>query len=240
MIVYPAIDIKGGKCVRLKQGNFGEITVFSDDPALVAKEWQAGGASYIHVVDLDGARRGANYNNSVIEKILASVSIPVQTGGGIREMKDIEEKLAMGVARVVLGTMAATDPELVKQAVYKYGDRIVVSIDVQGNRAATHGREAISGKDPLELCREMKSIGITTITYTDIQKDGMMRGPNFDATREVVAIGGLDVIAAGGVSSLSDIREMKRTGAGGVIIGKAIYNGAITIKDAVNVAEKEN
>ena len=240
MIVYPAIDIKGGKCVRLKQGNFGEITVFSDEPALVAKEWQAGGASFIHVVDLDGARRGARYNSAVIEKILSVVSIPVQTGGGLRDMKDIDERLAMGVERVVLGTAAATSPELIKQAVEKYGDRIVVSVDAQGDRTAIYGRETISTKPVLQFCEEVKSIGVKTLTYTDIQKDGMMRGPNLDATRAVVAIGGIDVIAAGGISSLSDIREMKRTGASGVIIGKAFYNGAITIHDAIKVAEKES
>ena len=239
MIVYPAIDIKGGKCVRLKQGNFGEITVFSDEPADVAKDWQENGATYIHVVDLDGARRGAGYNTAVIKKILSVVNIPIQVGGGIREMKDIENKFAMGVARVVLGTAAATAPDLIKQAVKEYGERIVVSIDAQGDRAAIYGRETISSKPVLDFCEEVKAFGVTTLTYTDIQQDGMMRGPNFDAIRAVVAIGGVNVIAGGGVSSLSDVREMKRIGVSGVIIGKAVYNGAIRLKDAIEVAEKE-
>ncbi|MCL2852488.1 MAG: 1-(5-phosphoribosyl)-5-[(5-phosphoribosylamino)methylideneamino]imidazole-4-carboxamide isomerase [Defluviitaleaceae bacterium] len=240
MIVYPAIDIKGGKCVRLKQGNFGEITVFSDEPALVAQDWQSNGASYIHVVDLDGARRGAGYNNTVIKKILSVVDIPIQTGGGIREMKDIEEKFDMGVTRVVLGTAAATSPDLIRQAVEKYGDRIVVSIDAQGDRAAIYGRETLSSKPVLEFCEEVKGLGIKTLTYTDIQKDGMMRGPNLEAIRKVVAIDGIDVIAAGGISSLSDLREMRQTGVVGVIIGKAIYNGAISLRDAIDIVEKEN
>ena len=240
MIVYPAIDIKGGKCVRLKQGNFGEITVFSDEPALVAQDWQASGASYIHVVDLDGARRGARYNTEVVRKILSVVNIPVQAGGGIRDMQDIEDKFNMGVTRVVIGTAAAILPDFIKHAVGKYGDRIVVSVDAQGDRAAIHGRETISSKTVLEFCQEVKALGVKTLTYTDIQKDGMMRVPNFEATKAVVAIGGFEVIAAGGISSLSDIREMKRTGVSGVVVGKAIYNGAISLRDAIEVAEKEN
>jgi len=239
MVVYPAIDIKGGKCVRLKQGNFGEITVFSDEPALVAKDWQAGGASYIHVVDLDGARRGASYNTDIIKKILDTVNIPIQVGGGIRSMKEIEDKLAMGVSRVIIGTAAATSPELIREAVIKYGDRIVVGVDAHAGRAATHGRETLSNKPVLEFCEEVRDLGVKTLIYTDIMKDGMMRGPNFDATREVAAIGGIDIIAAGGISSLSDLREMKNTGVCGAVIGKALYNGAINLNDAIKTIERE-
>jgi phosphoribosylformimino-5-aminoimidazole carboxamide ribotide isomerase len=191
------------------------------------------------VVDLDGARRGAGYNTEVIKKILEAVSIPIQVGGGIRDMKEIEDKFAMGVARVVLGTAAATSPELIREAVAKYGDRVVVGVDAQDGRAATHGRETLSNRPVLEFCAEVRDMGVKTLIYTDILKDGMMRGPNVESTRDVVAIGGIDVIAAGGVSSLSDLREIKQTGVIGVVIGKALYNGAITLQDAIGVIERE-
>lgn len=235
MQIYPAIDIKNGQCVRLKQGRFDDMTIYGDDPLQVAGQWVRGGATFLHIVDLDGARLGDSYNSQIIEKIAKTFGVPVQTGGGVRSMRDIEEKLALGVSRVVLGTVAVKNPELVRDAVQVYGDKIAVGIDANGGRVAIHGWEEVSQVSALELCKRMCHAGVKTIIYTDISKDGMMIGPNVEAIQEVVAqTPGVNLIASGGISSLMDLEQVEAAGAHGAIIGKALYQGALKLEEVLS------
>ena len=235
MILYPAIDIQGGKCVRLERGVFSSTTVYGDDPVEMAKRWEKEGAEYIHVVDLDGAQHGAGVNQAVIAKMTKAVSIPIQLGGGIRTMEDIEQALSLGVARVILGTVAIESPLLVKEAVEKYGEaKIIVGIDAKDGKVAIHGWETVSGKDAAEVCLEMKSYGIKTINYTDIAQDGMMKGPNISATKALIEQTGMDIIASGGVSKIEDLVRVREIGAAGAIIGVALYLGAIDLPAALD------
>ncbi|MDR1913795.1 MAG: 1-(5-phosphoribosyl)-5-[(5-phosphoribosylamino)methylideneamino]imidazole-4-carboxamide isomerase [Clostridiales bacterium] len=239
MIIYPAIDIKSGKCVRLKQGVFEDVTVYNENPATQAISWENLGASYIHVVDLDGARSGGTLNDSLnetkIAEILRSVNIPIQVGGGIRTIEDIKRKLAMGVSRVIIGTTAVTNPIIVEEAIALFGEeRIAVGIDARDGIARISAWEETGGTKALELCLQMKSYGVKTIIYTDISKDGMLLGPNIDETKRVIDKTGLDIIASGGVSNLRDLKEIKAIGAAGAIIGKALYIGAIDLTIAIS------
>ena len=168
MQIYPAIDIKNGQCVRLKQGRFDDMTVYGNDPLGIARKFVAAGATYLHVVDLDGARMGAGYNQDIIKKIIDTFNVPVQTGGGIRTMRDIEERIAIGVSRVILGTTAVSNPEIVKEAVKIYGEKIAVGIDAVNGRVAIQGWEKVSEVSAMELCKQMKNFGVKTIIYTDI------------------------------------------------------------------------
>lgn len=237
MMLFPAIDIIKGKCVRLKQGQYDKITIFSDDPVSMALQFQKAGARYLHVVDLDGAR-GEGSNRDIIGNIAKSLDIPVQTGGGIRTMADIDEVLALGLARVILGTSAVNNSDLVEEAVKKYGDRIVVGIDAKDGYAAIEGWEKTSSVRALELAAKMEALGVRTIIYTDIYTDGMLAGPNIFAMKEMVNAVGMDVIASGGVASLKDIRKLKETGVAGVIVGKAIYSGDVDLKKALQIANE--
>ena len=238
MRIYPAIDIKNGKCVRLRQGKFDDMTVYNDNPVEVAKEWIKNGASYIHLVDLDGAREGSGVNSDIIKEIANLSDVPVQTGGGIRTIEDIENKLALGVRRVILGTVAVKNPEIVKEAVEKFGDAIAVGIDAKNGMVAVSGWEEVSEVSAVDLCVKMRDYGVKTIIYTDISKDGMMSGPNIEATKELVDKTGIDIIASGGVSSMSDLENVDKIKAHGAIIGKALYTGAINLKDAVDRFER--
>jgi len=237
MNIYPAIDIRGGRCVRLKQGDFSRETVYESDPWKVAVKFREEGAKYIHIVDLDGARSGGGVNDENIKHIIDSADVKVQVGGGIRDMQAIEDKFILGVHRVIIGTQAIKDPAFVKDAVRAYGDRIIVGIDAKEGLAAISGWEEISGKNALELALDMREIGVKTIIYTDISKDCMMTGPNLAATEELARYTGVDIIASGGVSSINDLREVSKTGASGVIIGNALYTGAVSLKDAVALFE---
>lgn len=234
MIIFPAIDIINGKCVRLKQGQYDKITIFSDDPVQMAIQFRNAGAKYLHVVDLDGAR-GDGSNREIIRNIVQAVDIPVQTGGGIRTMADIDEVLGFGVSRVIIGTSAVRDPEFVTEAVKKYGDRIVVGIDARDGYVAIEGWEKTSGYKALDFASKMESLGVKTIVYTDINTDGMLAGPNLFAMEEMVKRVKMDVIASGGVSSLKDILKLKETGVAGVIVGKAIYTGDVDLKQALQI-----
>lgn len=238
MQIYPAIDIKNGQCVRLKQGRFDDMTVYGDDPMEVAANWTANGATYLHIVDLDGARQGTSYNQAVIQEIVKAFHIPVQTGGGIRSMRDIEEKLSLGVSRVILGTVAVKKPELVNEAVKVYGDKIAVGIDAVNGRVAIQGWEEVSQVSALELCKKMKNFGVKTIIYTDISRDGMMVGPNISATKKIVEEIGVNIIASGGVSTMMDLENLKSIQASGAIIGKALYQEALNLKEAIQKFEK--
>jgi len=237
MIIYPAIDLKDGKCVRLSQGAFDKVTVFNDEPKNVAKSFQEAGASFIHVVDLDGARSGKSQNHEAIASIVSAINIPIQTGGGIRAMEDIEQKLSMGVERIILGTAALKHPDLVKAAVKAYGNHIAVGIDASQGLVAVEGWEEVSRTKAVDICIKMKDIGVQTIIYTDIAKDGMMSGPNVEATKEIVETTGLSVIASGGVSSIDDLERLSEIGVSGVIIGKALYLGALDLKSVIRTFE---
>ena len=240
MKLYPAIDIKNGQCVRLRQGQFHDVEIYSQIPARVAKVWEEEGASYIHIVDLDGALAGRMVNETVIRNIIETVGIPVQTGGGIRTREDIEQKLAMGVSRVIIGTKAVENPEFIREMIHQFGaDKIVIGIDAKNGMVAVEGWEKVSSLSAVDLAMQMKKIGVKTIVYTDIMKDGMLLGPNLEYTAEMVRTTGLDIIASGGVSSMNDLVSLSELGAGGVIIGKALYEKRINLRDAVQQFEKE-
>ena len=238
MRLYPAIDIINGQAVRLMQGDYKKETVYDKDPVQVAKQWEDAGADYIHVVDLDGAQDGTWKNRETISNIVKSVKIPVQTGGGIRSLQDIEERLSVGIARVILGTVAIKNPALVSEAVNKFGhEAIVVGIDAKDGMVAIHGWEQVSDMSALDLCLKVKAMGITTIIYTDIAKDGMMLGPNIEQTRQLIQETGMNIIASGGVSNYEDLEKVSQIQAEGVIIGKALYTKAIDLKKAIRQFE---
>ena len=239
MHIFPAIDIKNGQCVRLKQGKFEDVTVYSNDPLAMAERFLQAGATHLHVVDLDGARMGNGYNKEVIKALVEQYPLKVQTGGGIRTMRDVEEKLSMGVDRVILGTVAVSNPEIVKEAVKIYGEKIAVGIDALNGRVAVQGWEKVSDVSALDLCFQMKEFGVKTIIYTDISKDGMMVGPNIESTKEIIDATGLQVIASGGISSMVDLERAQKAGAYGAIIGKAIYQGNLSLGDVIRRFEKK-
>ncbi len=238
MQIYPAIDIKNGQCVRLRQGKFDDVTVYGDDPIKVAEKFVKSGATYLHIVDLDGARNGMSYNQEIIKEIVDRFNIPVQTGGGVRSMRDIEKRISLGVSRVILGTVAVKNPELVQEAVKAYGDKIGVGIDAVNGWVAIHGWEEISQVTALDLCKRMKDYGVKTIMYTDISKDGMMVGPNVEATKEIIKMTGVDIIASGGITTMMDLENLEAIGAHGTIIGKALYQGALKLSDVIARFEK--
>jgi len=228
-IIYPAIDIIGGNAVRLSQGDYARKDVYHADASEVAKRWESEGAEFIHVVDLEGAKEGKSFNREAIAKICASVSVPVQVGGGIRSMETVEDMFSIGVSRVILGTAALAEPEFVKEAVAKFGDKIAVGIDASNGKVAVQGWLEVSDVGAIEFAREMEKIGVANIIYTDIATDGMMQGPNVEAMREMAAAVSLNVIASGGVSNAADVEALRTTGVGGVIVGKALYLDAVTL-----------
>ena len=237
MIIFPAIDLRGGKCVRLIQGDFDKETVYSDDPQATALKWQSFGAKFLHVVDLDGARAGSPQNLDAIKKILDAVKIPIEVGGGIRTLDDVERLLTLGVRRVILGSVAVENISLVREAVQKFGDKIVVGIDARNDFVAVHGWEKSSAVKAGELAKKIAAAGVKTIIYTDISKDGMLSGVNAESFAELAKESGAEIIASGGVRSLEDIRALKAKKIAGVIVGKAIYTGALDLKSAIELAE---
>ncbi len=234
MRIYPAIDIKDGKCVRLLRGNFNDVTVYGDNPAQMAKKWEDLGGEFIHVVDLDGALKGHGVNAEVIKEICNSVSVPVQTGGGIRTMEDIEAKLACGINRVIIGTKAVSDSEFVKNAVKKYGDKIVIGIDAKDGMVAIEGWEKTSEFTAVEFGKKMADLGVKTIIYTDIATDGTLMGPNVTAMAEMVKATGIDIIASGGIGTVEHIKSLIPTGVEGVICGRALYTGDVKLDEAID------
>lgn len=239
MIVFPAIDLHQGKCVRLRQGRPEAETVFSDDPVAMAEHWASQGAEWLHIVNLDGAFGQASVNVRMVAEITATVAIPVQFGGGLRTMTDIEEALELGVARVILGTVAVKEPSLVAEAVRHFAaERIVVGIDARGGKVATHGWQEVSSVTALELAFRVRDLGVERVVYTDIARDGMLSGVNVEAVRELAQHTGLKVIASGGVASLEDLRRLKKVeadGVEGVIIGQALYSGALDLREAIEI-----
>lgn len=240
MIVIPAIDLKDGRCVRLEQGKMDKDTVYGDNPADMAVKWAECGAERLHVVDLNGAFAGEPKNLEAIKAIVAAVNIPVQVGGGIRDISTMERLFDLGVERLILGTSACQNPELVKEACKKFPDGIIAGIDASNGMVAIKGWAEITAKDALDLAREMEEAGVSAIIYTDISRDGMMKGPNLNTIKRMADAVNIPVIASGGVSSLRDIRNLKIlevAGVAGVITGKAIYSGALDLKKAIEVAK---
>ncbi len=236
MRIYPAIDIRGGKCVRLRQGVFDDMTVYGENPVAVALGFKEAGAKYIHVVDLDGALAGHGVNNAVISEIAKATGLPIQTGGGIRTLENIEDKLNAGVTRVIIGTKAVKEPEFVDEAIKAFGaDRIVAGLDGKNGKAAVAGWEKDSDIEIVDLALHLKEYGLKTVVYTDIARDGMLTGPNFEYTSRLVKETGLDIIASGGVGSAEDIAAIEKAGVEGVITGKAIYEGKINLKEILTV-----
>lgn len=240
MIIFPAIDLKDGQCVRLTEGRFDQQTVFSDNPSEMAIRWQNEGAEYLHVVDLDGALEGKSKNLEAIKQILDVCKIPVQVGGGIRNKKAIEQMLALGVARVILGSIAVKDPEFVNAACKEYGEKIVVGIDARDNEVAVEGWGSSGGIKADELAKQMAQVGVKRVIFTDIARDGTLSGVNVQATVSLAKASGLKIIASGGVTSLDDIVELKqhvKDGIEGAIVGKAIYTGALNLKNIINLVK---
>ena len=236
MEVIPAIDLLDGKCVRLYQGDYDRASIFSDNPVETARQWAAEGATRLHVVDLDGAKAGKSLNLSVIEAIAKAIDIPVQVGGGLRDREGVTRLLDTGVQRAILGTVAVEKPELVTQLCNEFRDRIVVGIDARNGKVATRGWLETSEVDAKELAKRMAKQGAAAIIYTDIHRDGTMSGPNMDALRELAEAIDIPVIASGGVSSLTDLLSLlslESVGVTGAIVGRAIYTGDISIKEAV-------
>ena len=239
MQLYPAIDIKDKKCVRLKQGLFDQVQVYSENPVEVALAWEAAGASFIHLVDLDGALQGRGVNRDVICEIVRSVHVPVQLGGGIRSLADMEEVLNMGVFRGIVGTKAVTDPKLLKKMVDSFGpSHVVCGIDAKNGLVATQGWVDVSNISAIELALQMKVYGVRTVVYTDISKDGMLTGPNVSATKTLSDATGLDIIASGGMSCMDDLQAISDAKIHGAIIGKALYEKRIDLKEAIDKFEK--
>lgn len=238
MIIYPAVDVKDGRCVRLVQGEFDKVTVYSDDPVEMALKWESMGAQYLHVVDLDGARTGRSCNIPIISEMAVKIGIPVQLGGGIRTIENIETILCKGIHRVILGTSAVKDPDLVKQALKNFGDSIVVGIDAKDGMVAIEGWAKTSKFTAIGFARKMEELGAKTIIYTDIARDGMLSGPNLKAMEEMANAVNVEVIASGGVSDINDIKDLKKVGVRGVIVGKALYTGDLDLKEAIEVAAK--
>lgn len=230
MILFPAIDIRGGKCVRLIQGDYGQEVIYHDSPVDMAQEWQEQGAEYIHVVDLDGAKTGDSLNRQAIEAIAKAVGVPVQVGGGIRNMEIVDSHIANGVTRVIIGTAAIQDPEFLKEAVAKYGERIAVSIDARNGMVATDGWTETSDVKAVDLLQDLSEIGVKTVVYTDIMKDGMLQGPNFEELQTMNEASDIDIIASGGVSTEEDIGKLAAQNMYGAIIGKALYEGKLSLE----------
>jgi phosphoribosylformimino-5-aminoimidazole carboxamide ribotide isomerase len=235
MILFPAIDLKDGQCVRLLKGDMERATVFGDDPAAQARAFEAAGCRWLHLVDLNGAFAGEPVNGAAVAAILASVGVPVQLGGGIRDRGTIEAWLARGVARVILGTAAVRDPDLVREAARAHPGRVAVGIDARAGRVAVEGWALTTDVTAEELARIYEDAGVAAIIYTDIDRDGAMRGPNIEATAALARAISIPVIASGGVSSMEDLHALKASGAPleGVITGRALYEGRLDLAEAV-------
>lgn len=237
MRVLPAIDLKDGQCVRLKKGDYGTAHKVAEDAVETAKSFLAAGAELIHMVDLDGAKDGSHANYDVVRRVLAETGAQVELGGGIRTMADVEAVLALGVSRVIIGSAAVKNPELVREAVAQYGDKIAVGIDALGGTVRTEGWLRDSGEDYIAFAKLMESYGVRTIIFTDIDKDGMLEGPNFEQLGRLRAAVSCGIVASGGVSTLSDIARLRDMGIDEAIAGKAVYTGALDLAAAIGEAK---
>ena len=236
MVIFPAIDILGGKAVRLLKGNYEKVTVYSDDPYSVARTFVAKGCKAIHVVDLDGAREGSAVNMNNVRTIAQIPDILSEIGGGIRNMDTVCRYLDAGISRVILGTAALEDPVFLKEAVRRFGERIAVGVDMKDGKVAVKGWLETSKKDGLEFLKELEDMGVRSAIVTDISRDGAMRGTNLELYKTIASCCKLNITASGGVSTLDDVRTLKETGIYGAIIGKAYYTGAIKLEDALEAS----
>jgi phosphoribosylformimino-5-aminoimidazole carboxamide ribotide isomerase len=235
MIVFPAVDIQGGKAVRLRRGDFDDVTVFGDDPVELARHWEAEGAEALHVVDLDAARTGKMANVGAVERIVAALDIPVQYGGGVRSAASLTRIAECGVHWVVMGTAAVTSSDLLEVALGQLGDRLVVGMDCSGGMVATHGWQQRSQMSAERFTKVLQERGVRRVVYTDVARDGMLRGPDLDGLKELAVSAALEFIMSGGVASLDDLRQLATLAVpnvAGVIVGRALYEGAFTVAEA--------
>jgi phosphoribosylformimino-5-aminoimidazole carboxamide ribotide isomerase len=241
MILFPAIDIKNGQCVRLYQGDYSQVTTYDDDPVKVARRWQEAGASWLHVVDLDGAEAGHPVNTALLARMCQETTLKIEIGGGLRTLEQIAHLLDLGVARVILGTAALTDRKLLHQALQRWGERIVVGLDARDGLVAIRGWKETSSVKATALAQELSAAGVSGLIYTDIARDGAMQGPNLAALQEMLNAlkgTGTALIASGGVSTLADLQRIAELCVEGAIIGKALYIGAIDLKEAIWTMER--
>ncbi len=240
MLILPAIDLRGGRCVRLQQGDYTRETIFGDDPVAMAQKWVSLGAKTLHLVDLDGAKTGHPVNGPIIRKIVESCGVPCQLGGGIRTEGDISETLSWGLSRVVIGTRALQDPSWVRQMAQEYPQRIVLGLDAREGKIATHGWLETSDSSVLELAQEFANWPLGAIVYTDIARDGMLSGPNVDSLAELAQAVPLPVIASGGVSTLEHVRRLLTHKLAGCIIGRALYEGQLDLSAVLSLVSAES
>ncbi|MHB8881374.1 MAG: 1-(5-phosphoribosyl)-5-[(5-phosphoribosylamino)methylideneamino]imidazole-4-carboxamide isomerase [Thermodesulfovibrionales bacterium] len=237
MIIIPAIDLKDGQCVRLRQGRKEDVTVYSQDPLTVAKKWETAGAKVLHIVDLDGAFTGKPINIDSILKIRRAVKLSIEVGGGIRDIVTVDKLLSAGIDRVIIGTSVIEDPAFVLEACSKFPGRIFIGIDAKDGMVAVRGWESVSDMDARELAKRVETVGVGGIIYTDIARDGMMTGPNIPAMQEMVNTVKIPVIASGGIATIEDVKNLLQIkGLWGAITGKAIYSGSLDLKEAIQVA----
>lgn len=233
MRLYPAIDIRGGRCVRLIEGDFNRETEYAADPADAAQRWAEAGAEWLHIVDLDGAVAGQPMNQEAIARIRERVAIPIQLGGGLREIDHLETVLSSGIDRAILGTAALRSPALVREAVARWGDAVAVALDARDGRLATDGWLGQSDARTIDIARQLADAGVLTFIFTDIRRDGTLTGPNLESLAELVAAVDADVIASGGVASIDDLLAAAAAGAAGAIVGRALYDGRIDLAAAI-------
>lgn len=239
MIIFPAIDLRDGKCVRLYKGDFATSQVVAEDPIETALGFKNKGAEFIHMVDLDGALKGSLKNLAVVKSVIEATKLPIELGGGIRDLKTIEEVIEAGVARVILGTSALRQPELVKEAVKKFGDKIAVGIDAKDGFTAVEGWLEVSEVNYIDFAKTMEDIGVKTIIFTDISKDGTLQGPNFEQTGKLNDTVSCNIIASGGVKDIEDIKILTEMNLYGAIAGKAIYSKTLSLEEAIKVGRGE-
>ena len=236
MIIYPAIDLRDGKCVRLVEGDFSRETVFDADPAAVARRWAEAGAEWLHVVDLDGAVAGHPVNLPAIEAIGAAVGIPIQLGGGLRSLENLESAFAAGISRTILGTVALEQPELVAAAAARWGNAIAVGLDARDGKLATRGWLDQSDVLAVDVAQALQNVGVRHFIFTDIRRDGTLSGPNVESLQELITAVDAGVIASGGVGSLADLEAAREIGAAGAIVGRALYDGRVDLSEAIALA----
>lgn len=238
MLIYPAIDLRGGKCVRLRQGNYAQETIFGADPAAMARRWVDQGAEFLHLVDLDGARAGQPVNGASVRASVAAAGVPCQLGGGLRSEAHLAEALSWGVSRVILGTRALQEPAWCEAMCRSFPGKVALGIDARDGRVAASGWEQTSDVSAIDLARRVADWPLAAIIYTDISKDGMMEGPNVEATAELAAAVEAPVIASGGVTTLDDIRRLAERGLSGAIVGRALYEGKLDLAAAIALARR--
>lgn len=239
MIVYPAIDIRGGQAVRLVEGDYNQETVFDADPVDAAKRWHEGGATWIHIVDLDGARDGIRANSAAISRIRDSVPLKLELGGGLRTMEDIHAVADLGIERMIIGSAAISNPSLVSESVRIYGERIAVGLDARNGKLATRGWTDQTDVDAIATAQQFATEGVQHFIFTDIQRDGKLEGPNIEALQAMIDAVPANIIASGGIGTIQDVEAVRNTGAAGVIIGAALYRGTVDLKDALRTASRQ-